>query len=214
MEKTAAEILWTNSVDKHNLRYTTMFLMEFRAHMRPPVCLESVWWWCGDTQRRMCETRRETNRDCAAQSHKDVKEDWCISRRTRTWQTYKGCHQKASSVLQKGNLQLHRWWGCYVQSCVLIFLPRCVNWWGPTSPSLPCCGCWHQQLVLLPACSGKWWGAGLPQGERPLHWLVTWLNKSKKSTCGSVIPNCRVAVWRARPRTLTSPFTQRCGANA
>ena len=90
MEKTATEILWTNSVDKHNLRYTTMFLMEIRAHMRPPVCLESVWWWCGDTQRRMCETRRETNRDCTAQSHKDVKEDWCISRRTRTWQTYKG----------------------------------------------------------------------------------------------------------------------------
>ena len=43
MEKTAAEILWTSSVDKHDFRYTTMLSDgDSSTYARPPVYVESV----------------------------------------------------------------------------------------------------------------------------------------------------------------------------
>ena len=107
VEKTAAEILWTNSVDKHDFRYTTM-LSDGDSSTYAHLCALKVYGDDVEIQKEECVNHVAKRLGTALRNLANTMKKTGISRRTWTWQTHTGCQQKADTVFRKGHSQLHR----------------------------------------------------------------------------------------------------------
>ena len=135
MEKTAAEILWKNSIDKHGFRYTSV-LSDGDASTYKHLCGLNV--YGEDVAKRMGTALRNLAKDTKKSG---------VTLGGRGHGEHKGCHHQTDIILWQGDPQLHREQGCHEECSLCIFFPCCVHRRRAASQPL---SDRHQQLVLFP----------------------------------------------------------------